>query len=192
MKLKKITKALLASAACASFLAGCATSGQGQLVSAPNRPTEATVTAYQPLPTDVYVANVVDRDVVFVGGVTYIWVVGRDGVRQRQFYAHGDRRAEVFHRREELRRVMASHDGHLPGYPGDARAPLARPVGPSPAMAAHGEPPRAHRHATLPLRPARVTAAHGQPRRANMKVAGPVTPAPAPSGKRVPKEPSKS
>ncbi|MEX3809562.1 hypothetical protein AB3X96_04690 [Paraburkholderia sp. BR13439] len=192
MKLKKITKALLASAACASFLAGCATSGQGQLVSAPNRPTEATVTAYQPLPTDVYVANVVDRDVVFVGGDTYIWVVGRDGVRQRQFYAHGDRRAEVFHRREELRRVMASHDGHLPGYPGDARAPLARPAGPSPAMAAHGEPPRAHRHAAGPLRPARVTAAHGQPRRANMKVAGPVRPAPAPSGKRVPKEPRNS
>ncbi|MEX3901213.1 hypothetical protein [Paraburkholderia sp. BR10954] len=215
MKLKKITKALLASAACASFLAGCVTSGQGQLVSAPNRPPEVTVTAYQPLPTDVYVANVVDRDVVFVGGDTYIWVVGRDGVRQRQFYAHGDRRAEVFHRREELRRVMASHDGHLPGYPGDARAPLARPAGPSPAMAAHGEPPRAHRHATGPLRPARVTAAHGQsrlanmhaagsvrpgrsmaahrqPHRADMKVAGPVRPARAPSGKRVPKEPSKS
>ncbi|MFP4889659.1 hypothetical protein [Paraburkholderia sp. EG304] len=215
MKLKKITKALLASAACASFLAGCVTSGQGQLVSAPNRPTEVTATAYQPLPTDVYVANVVDRDVVFVGGDTYIWVAGRDGVRQRQFYAHGDRRAEVFHRREELRRVMASHDGHLPGYPGDARAPLVRPAGPAPAMAAHGQPPRAHRHAPGPVRPPHVTAAHRPPqhadihtagpvrparsmaahqppRRADMKVAGPVRPAPAPSGKRVPKEPRKS
>ncbi|MGF6378286.1 hypothetical protein [Paraburkholderia atlantica] len=215
MKLKNITKALLASAACATFLAGCVTSGQGQLVSAPNRPTEVTVTAYQPLPTDVYVANVVDRDVVFVGGDTYIWVVGRDGVRQRQFYAHGDRRAEVFHRREELHRVMASHDGHLPGHPGDARPPLSRPSGPAPAMAVHGQPPRAHQHATGPVRPARVTAAHQSPRhadihaagphrptramaahrqphRADMKVAGPVRPAPAPSGKRMPKEPRKS
>jgi hypothetical protein len=193
MKLKTITNALLASAACATFLAGCVTGGQGQLVSAPNRPTEVTVTAYQPLPTDVYVANVVDRDVVFVGGDTYIWVVGRDGVRHRQFYAHGDRRAQVFHRREQLHRVMASHDGHLPEHPGgDAHPPLGRPAGPAPAMAAHGQPPRGHRQATGPVRPARATAAHGHPHRADMHAAGPVRPAPAPSGKRVSKEPEKS
>jgi hypothetical protein len=221
MKLKNITNVLLASAACASFLAGCVTSGQGQLVSAPNRATQVTVTAYQPLPTDVYVANVVDRDVVFVGGDTYIWVVGRDGVRHRQFYAHGDHRTEVFHRREELHRVMASHGGHLPEYPvggehpGGAHPPLGRPAAPGPAMAAHGQPPRADRHAAGPVRHTHATAAHGQPPRADMHAArpvraapamashqqppradmhtaGPVRPAPAPTPKRVSNDPNKS
>ncbi|WP_184003730.1 MULTISPECIES: hypothetical protein [unclassified Paraburkholderia] len=192
MNLKTITNAMLASAACATFLAGCVSSGQDRLVSAPNRVNEVTVTAYQPLPTDVYVANVVDRDVVIVGGDTYIWVVGRDGVRHRQFYAHGDHRAEVFHRREELHRVMVSHDGHLPEHPGGAHPPLAHPGGPAPAMAAHGQPPRADRHTAGPVRSAPATAAHGQPRRADMHVAGPVRPAPAPSAKRVSKDPKKS
>ncbi|MBB5457303.1 hypothetical protein HDG33_000923 [Paraburkholderia sp. Cpub6] len=190
--MKTITNALLASAACATFLAGCVSSGQGRLVSAPNRVNEVTVTAYQPLPTDVYVANVVDRDVVIVGGDTYIWVVGRDGVRHRQFYSHGDHRAEVFHRREELHRVMASHDGHLPEHPGGAHPPLGHPGGPAPAMAAHGQPPRADRHAARPVRSAPATAAHGQPRRAVMHVAGPVRSAPAPSAKRASKDPKKS
>ncbi|MBB5495864.1 hypothetical protein [Paraburkholderia sp. MM5384-R2] len=198
MNLKTITNALLASAACATFLAGCVTSGQGRLVNAPNRVNEVSVTAYQPLPTDVYVANVVDRDVVLVGGDTYIWVVGRDGVRHRQFYAHGDHRAEVFHRREELHRVMASHDGHLPEHPGGgehpggAHPPLGHPGGPAPAMAAHGQPPRADRHAAGPVRSAPATAAHGQPRRAVMHVAEPLRPAPAASAKRVSKDPKKS
>ncbi|MGF6921139.1 hypothetical protein [Paraburkholderia sp. 40] len=192
MNLKTITNALLASAACATFLAGCVTSGQGRLVSAPNRVNEVTVTAYQPLPTDVYVANVVDRDVVIVGGDTYIWVVGRDGVRHRQFYSHGDHRAEVFHRREELHRVMASHDGHLPEHPGGAHPPLGHPGGPAPAMAAHEQPPRADRHAAGPVRSAPATVPHGQPRRVVMHAAGPVRPAPAPSAKRVSKDPKKS
>ncbi|WP_233849200.1 hypothetical protein [Paraburkholderia sp. HD33-4] len=215
MKLKNITNALLASAACATFLAGCVSSGQGQLVTTPNRPTEVSVTAYQPLPTDVYVVNVVDRDVVIVGGDTYLWVVGQDGVRHRQFYAHGDHRAEVFRRREELHRVMASHDGHLPERPGGAHPPLGHPGGPAPAMAAHGQPPRADMHAARPARPMARTAAHGQPSRASMHAtgrvgrapataahgqssrtdmhtAGPVRPAEAPSAKRVPKDPNRS
>jgi hypothetical protein len=179
MKLKTITKALLASAACASFLAGCATNPQGQLVIDPDKVNEVIVSAltppppvpvvvepvYQPLPTDVYVANVVDRDVVIVGGDTYIWAVGPDGVRHRQFYAHGDHRAEVFHRREELHHVMASHEGRLPDHafggerPGGAHPPLGRAGGPAPAMAGHGQPPRADMHAAAPARPAPAPAA---------------------------------
>jgi hypothetical protein len=166
--------ALLASAACATFLAGCATNEQGQLVIDPNKVNEVIATAltppppapvivepaYEPLPTDVYVANVVDRDVVIVGGDTYIWAVGPDGIRHRQFYAHGDHRADVLHRREELHRVMASHDGHLPGHPvggehpGGGRGPAGHPGGPGPAMAAHGQPPRPDMHAAGPARPA--------------------------------------
>jgi len=181
--LRTITHALLASAACAAFLAGCATNEQGQLVIDPNKVNEVIATAltppppapvvvepaYEPLPTDVYVADVVDRDVVIVGGDTYIWVVGPNGVRRRQFYAHGDHRADVFHRREELHRVMASHDGHLPGHavggehrdgdrlgadhPG-GRPQAGHPGGPGPAMAAHGQPPRPDMHAAAPARPA--------------------------------------
>ncbi|WP_230412979.1 hypothetical protein [Paraburkholderia antibiotica] len=176
MKLKTINQALLASAACAIFLAGCATNEQGQLVIDPNRvnavivgaltpPPPAAVVVepvYQPLPTDVYVANVVDRDVVIVGGDTYIWAVGPDGIRHRQFYAHGDRRADVLHRREELHHVMASHDGHLPMHPfggehsGGGHPQPGRPDGPGPApmMTGHGQPPHADMHAAGPARPA--------------------------------------
>jgi hypothetical protein len=39
------------------------------------------------MPTDVYVATVVDANVVVVGGNTYIWVVGLDGARHRRLYA---------------------------------------------------------------------------------------------------------
>ena len=187
--MRTVTHALLASAVCATFLAGCATNEQGQLVIDPNKVNEVIVSAltppppapvvvepvYQPLPGDVYVANVVDRDVVIVGGDTYIWAVGPDGVRRRQFYAHGDHRAEVFHRREELHHVMASHEGRLPDHPvggerpGGAHPQPGRPGGPAPAMAAHGQPPRADMHA-----------------------AGPVRPAPAPAAKPASKDPKKS
>lgn len=78
---------------------------------------------YQPMPADVYVSTVVDRDVVFIGGDTYIWVVGPDGLRHRHFYAHGDHRQDVFHRRDELHRVMANHDGHLPDHAINAHGP---------------------------------------------------------------------
>lgn len=162
MNLKTLSKALFASLACASFLAGCATNEQGQLVIDPNRvnaaiagalapppPPVVVEEAYQPMPTDVYIANVAERDVFISGGDTYIWVVGPDGARHRHFYAHGDHRADVFHRREELHRVMANHDGHLPdhaiaghpqmGGPGLHGGPEGH-RGPAPAMAGHGEP----------------------------------------------------
>ncbi len=75
------------------------------------------------MPTDVYVANVAERDVFISGGNTYFWVVGHDGVRHRHFYAHGDHRADVFHRREELHRVMANQaslpDHAIAGHPAD-------------------------------------------------------------------------
>lgn len=130
----------LASIACAAVVAGCATNEQGQLVVDPNRVNAVLASAlapppppvvveevYQPMPNDVYISGVVDHDVVFVGGETYIWVVGPDGVRHRRFYAHGDHRADVFHRRDELHRVMVNHGGHLPDHAIAAHAPMGHP-----------------------------------------------------------------
>jgi hypothetical protein len=176
LKLKTITSALLASAVCATLLAGCATNEQGQLVIDPNKVNSVIATAlapsppvvveeaYQPLPTDVYVANVVERDVFVSGGDTYIWVAGPNGVRHRQFYAHGDHRADIFHRRDELHRVMANHDGRLPDHPvgGDHRvdghSPMGHPGEPAPAVAGHGQQPRPGAmpvaHAMAPGKPA--------------------------------------
>jgi hypothetical protein len=118
---------------------GCTTNDQGQLVVDPNKvnavvvalnpppppPPEPVVVeeVYQPMPNDVYIATAVDRDVVIVGGDTYIWVVGPDGVRRRHFYAHGDHRQDVFHRRDDLHRVMANHGGHLPDHAINAHGP---------------------------------------------------------------------
>lgn len=65
-----------------------------------------------PEPNDVYISAAANSDVVFVGGDTYIWVTGPDGRRQRHFYAHGDRRLEVFHRRANLRSVAPPRPGH--------------------------------------------------------------------------------
>jgi hypothetical protein len=128
MKLATSFAALAAFAA----LAGCVTSEQ-QISAAPARPRPAVVAVQAPppppavvvhapapqpvyvsAPSDVYIAGVVDRDVVFVGGSTYLWVVGADGKRHRHFYARGDRRAEVFRRREHLRVEMAHRHGHPP------------------------------------------------------------------------------
>ncbi|MEP9324331.1 hypothetical protein PPMP20_14470 [Paraburkholderia phymatum] len=132
----KLAKSFAAIAAFAAFAAlpGCVTSEQ-QIAAAPARP-RPTVVATQPppppaavvvrapapapqpvyvaAPSDVYIAHVADRDVVFVGGNTYLWVVGPDGRRQPHFYAHGDRRAEVLRRREHLRVEMARRHGHPP------------------------------------------------------------------------------
>ncbi|MBN3856943.1 hypothetical protein G3N59_26545 [Paraburkholderia sp. Ac-20340] len=123
-------------------------------------PPPEPVEVYEPMPYDANVAVVADRDVVFVGGTTYIWVTGPDGIRHRQFYAHGDHRADVFHRRDELHNVMARHDGRLPdhavrpagnmadhmggpsrGGAGESHS-VARATGPQPAaMASHGPGP---------------------------------------------------
>ncbi|WP_233451550.1 hypothetical protein [Paraburkholderia caribensis] len=131
-------KLAISFAAVAAFatLAGCVTSEQ-QISAAPARPRPqpavvavqappppppavvvrapaAAQPVYVSAPSDVYIAGVVDRDVVFVGGSTYLWVVGPDGKRHRHFYARGDRRAEVFRRREHLRVEMAHRGGHPP------------------------------------------------------------------------------
>ena len=130
----KLATSLAAFAAFAA-LSGCVTSEQ-QISAAPTRPRpQPAVVAVQPpppavvvrtpapppappvyvsAPSDVYIAGVVDRDVVFVGGSTYLWVVGPDGKRHRHFYARGDRRAEVFRRRENLRAEMAHRGGRPP------------------------------------------------------------------------------
>jgi hypothetical protein len=93
----------------------------------PPPPPVVVEEVYQPMPNDVYITGVVDHDVVFVGGETYIWVVGPDGVRRRRFYAHGDHRADVFRRRDELHRVMVNHGGHLPDHATVAHGPMGHP-----------------------------------------------------------------
>lgn len=128
--------------------------------------------AYAPAPNDIYIAGVPDRDVVFMSGDTFIWVVGPDGRRHQHFYGHGDRRAEVFHRREHLRVVMAHHNGHLPRHAIAARRDDHRgPVhAPRPAYAHQGGPARhasaqgnpQHGHA-----PERVADHHGHDHDAN-------------------------
>jgi hypothetical protein len=165
--LKKTLRISLASIACATVLAGCATNDQGVLVIDPNKvnevisgalnpppppppPPVVIEEAYEPMPNDIYISTVVDRDVVFIGGSTYIWVVGPDGVRHRQFYAHGDHRQDVFHRRDELHRVIMNHGGHLPDHAIAAHGPDGRPGGPG--HPAPGGMPAAH--AAVQARPA--------------------------------------
>jgi hypothetical protein len=157
----------LAGVACVATLAGCATNDQGVLVVDPNKvnavimgaltpppppppPPVIVEEAYAPAPNDVYISTVVDRDVVFVGGDTFIWYVGPDGQRHKRFYAHGDRRHDVFARRDQLHTVMMHHDGHLPdhaiaahgpeGHPGVAPMNHAAVVGKPPAPAAKSAP----------------------------------------------------
>lgn len=193
--MKTLSTALFASLACAGFLAGCATNGQGQLVVDPRvsatfapapmpapyqTPPSGVVIeeAYQPMPTDIYIANVAERDVFVSGGNTYFWVMGPDGVRHRHFYARGDHRADVFHRREELHRVMADHGGHLPDHGLAAHSPMAGPVphggadmhgGPAPVMAGHAQPRPGPMmpvtHAAPPPRPAPVARPSRDPKK---------------------------
>ena len=72
------------------------------------------VVEYAPNPFDVYIANVAPADVVYLHGDTFIWAIDANGRRYQRFYGHGDHRAEVFHRRDELHRVMAHNGGRLP------------------------------------------------------------------------------
>jgi hypothetical protein len=108
--------AVLAALAVSATLAGCVTSGPARVTATiPAAPAPQPVAeVYQPMPADVYVSTIADRDVVVFRGDTYLWVTGPDGVRRRQFYAHGDHRADVFRRREQLHAVMARHEGRLP------------------------------------------------------------------------------
>lgn len=134
-------------------LAGCVVPGPVAYQPVPPPPMVVTQpvvteTEYIPAPNDVYISSVVDRDVVFVGGVTYIWFVGPDGVRHRHYYGRGDLRADVFHRREELRIVMAHHEGHLPmpghDHPFPGHGVGHPPMGPHPEPFAMGHPPAPH------------------------------------------------
>lgn len=122
----------IAAATAALFLSGCVTTVPRQVTSSPVTPSApATAVATAPpaprrplavrpvvteevLPeaNDVYVSGAANSDVVFIGGSTYIWVTGPDGQRHRHFYGHGDRRREVFRRRDNLRSVTAHHSAH--------------------------------------------------------------------------------
>jgi hypothetical protein len=61
----------------------------------------------------VYISAALDTDIVFAGGSTYIWVVGSDGHRHRHLYGRGDRRQEIFRRRDNLH-SMNAHRGEPP------------------------------------------------------------------------------
>jgi hypothetical protein len=166
--------AVIAAIAGALDLTGCVTTtGQGHAAAQPvAQPARATVVVAAPPPPprapavvvarpvvreelmpehdDVYISAALDRDVVFVGGSTYIWVTGPDGRRHRHFYGRGDRRQEVFRRRDNLHSVAAHHAGHPPPHhaPRDdecrreaiRRAQQARVA----AAQDHGHPPERH------------------------------------------------
>ncbi|QGZ65866.1 hypothetical protein [Paraburkholderia acidisoli] len=148
------------------LLAGCVTSAR--VATAPAHPATVVVApppppavivqpAYVPQQNDAYVSVVLDRDVVYVGGYTYLWIVGADGHRHRHLYGRGDLRGEVLHRRTELHAVMARNDGHLPMQHPHSVAPGQRV---HVTMDPHAMPPRgAH---AQPHRPVVASAsAHG-------------------------------
>ncbi|HEY1996683.1 hypothetical protein [Paraburkholderia sp.] len=114
------------------------------------RPAVATrpvvVERVLPDPNDVYISGAANSDVVFVAGSTYIWVTGQDGRRYRHFYGHGDRRREVFRRRDNLRSVGAPRPGH----------PTTRY-----AVREHG--PQRENSGRVQLLHTRATLAHGHP-----------------------------
>lgn len=143
------------------LLCGCVTSAR--VATAPARPATVVVAppppvvvvaqpAYVPQQNDAYVSIVLDRDVVFVGGYTYLWIVGADGHRHRHLYGRGDLRGEVLHRRAELRTVMARNEGHLPmqharmGPPGQRVHVTMQPHA-MPPPGGRPQPQAAHSHA---------------------------------------------
>jgi len=79
------------------------------------------VVEYSPAPFDVYITNAQPADVIYLHGDTFIWAVDGNGRRYQRFYAHGDRRAEVLGRRDELQRVRARNGGHLPNREAEHR-----------------------------------------------------------------------
>lgn len=124
----------IAALACSASFSGCVTNDQGTVVIDPrvssaiiadltapaNPPVVQAVPVYEeayvPGPYDRYIVGVSDENVVVINGSTYIWVTGPDGKRSRHFYAHGDRREDVFHRRDNLHTVMTEHGGALPNH----------------------------------------------------------------------------
>ncbi len=88
----------------------------GVVVSVPGVVIETPFVAYAPNPFDVYITNAQPADVIYLHGDTFIWSVDGSGHRYQRFYAHGDHRADVFSRRDELHRVMARNGGRLPSH----------------------------------------------------------------------------
>jgi hypothetical protein len=167
---KRLLGMHLAGIVCAASLAGCATNDQGQLVIDPTKvnavwlaavtPPPVLVAApvvvapvieegYVPAPGDAYIVGVLDSNIVFIGGDTYIWVIGPAGVRRRQFYGHGDRRMEISHRRAQLHVVMAHNNGHLPVH----AIAGARPGMSSPRLDAVNRPLPAAHPGMAPVKP---------------------------------------
>jgi hypothetical protein len=139
--MKKLhSKLLLASAMGLCSCLGFAGSAQAQIIFRPPVVVlpQPVIVAPQPVyiapgpsveyvatPFDPFIVNVAPADVVFFNGDTYIWAVDDHGHRYRRFYAHGDHRAEVFHRRDELHHVMERNGGRLPPR-GEARHDAVR------------------------------------------------------------------
>ncbi|WP_051390855.1 hypothetical protein [Paraburkholderia mimosarum] len=165
--------ALTGTLAATLLISGCLSSPR--VATAPARPTTVAAAppppqpvvvaqpVYVPQPYDAYVAVVLDRDVVYAGGSTYIWITDPEGRRQRRYYGRGDLRGEVLHRRAELRVVMAHNQGHLPMQ--HARAPEPQRV--RVTMQPPGTPPHAAQpHGSRPPpggRPPAHTAQHRPP-----------------------------
>ncbi|WP_179401594.1 hypothetical protein [Burkholderia guangdongensis] len=134
----------------------------------------APYTPYAPAPDDMYLATVVDTDVVLIGGDTYIWFVGSDGARHRRFYAHGDRRQDVFRRRDELHNTMMRNGGRPPGPSGDARGPQERGGYGGPGMP--GQPNQRYGGPGMPNQPNQRYGGPGMPNQPNQRYGGPGMP----------------
>jgi hypothetical protein len=100
---------------------------------------------YAPAPTDNYVAQVNQQDIVIINNDTYIMgPPGPNGVRQRVFYGHGDMRRQAWERHNHLHEVMNRHGGHLPPPTQHARLPQQHHQQPDAHGAvAHGTPANA-------------------------------------------------
>jgi len=152
--------------ACALMLGGCVTTAPGPVATQPAHtgvvmaapaPASPPVAAPQPVVheeliperNDIYIAAANDRDIVFVGGNTYIWIAEAGGRRRRLFYGHGDRRQEIFRRRENLRSAMVSpHGGHAVAHYAHDDHRRSEPHHPQQmhavAMREHGHEPTHH------------------------------------------------
>ena len=117
----------------ALLLGGCMTNDQGQTVMDPDKVSKfvsAVLTppppakgddganpddqGYAPAPNDQAVADATQSDIVVQNGNTYVMATDAAGHRRAVFYGHGDVRAQVIARHEQLRQVMADNGNKLP------------------------------------------------------------------------------